>query len=250
MLKKITATVCIISTLLISGFTQADQEAEIQKYIEIFKGPAMGAKLDAANELQYTGISDTRIFDLIEAELNATYATAADKPSIHHAAWYAKALAFSGQEKYRPTLKNILNNAKHPKLRKHVQKTFPLLQQYAKWNPIIADTRHFKADEPDQINRFVNMIKSSEWELKRIAAKRVFHENLNNTYLLDTISEELLKHHKTVPNDGQQIDTLQCFAKALGAAGSHREELQKASMEAPNPKLRIYIIKVLRKYFR
>src|SRR3954469_4611748 len=84
----------------------ATPEEEVQHYIAIFDGAGDGDK--AADDLAWKGISDTRLFDVIEKRLlQDAQGNGRDRTARNHAARLIKALGFSGQPKYAQTLDSL-----------------------------------------------------------------------------------------------------------------------------------------------
>src|SRR5437868_14942070 len=101
-----------------SLFTALVAHAEPQtpeEYIQIFQTDNLLQQQDAAQSLQWSGLSSPQVYDLVEARALKALPNATDKFTINYVSYLVKALAYSGNEKYRPTIEKIKNEAPHKK---------------------------------------------------------------------------------------------------------------------------------------
>lgn len=246
-----------------SAFAGSEQQ-EIDQYITIFEGGVIGQQLDVCNELQWSGISDMRLFDVIESKLLAILQAPGegDKRSTDLASWYAKALGTSGQDKYRGTLDKMASGALvskelHPKLLKKQMKYgkegLDMLPRYKKWNQIISDQKNFRSDKPLRVNRFANMLRSDQWELQLIATKRMNYEKYNDSYLLDMLNDKVRKGYPAMNNihDKERIDAFQWMIRSLGGLGAPKylETLQEIVSKSSNKGIVSFTKKVIKKNY-
>src|SRR5262245_26957800 len=89
----------------------ATPEQDVQQYIQIFQGGVGSDK--AVDDLGWKGISDERLFDIIEQRLRQD-AQASSREGRNHAARLIKALGFSGQPKYAATLGSLSADYRRP----------------------------------------------------------------------------------------------------------------------------------------
>jgi hypothetical protein len=238
----------LVSLNTISAFAGSEQQ-EIDQYIKAFRNGTWAQQIDICEELQWSGISDTRLFDVIESNLLKLLPTAtSDKKAIDIVAWYAKALGMSGNDKYLKTLQKVAS-AEHKKLKKHGNESIDLVPQYKKWNPIISNSKKFNPGKSLRVNRFSNMLKSDEWQLKLIAAKRMNNEKITDSYLLETLHGEIKKNYKSVSD--ANLDNLEWMIKILAGLGApkYQDTLQDIAANAPNDHLRSYTSKILKKNY-
>lgn len=253
--------VLLTSLNMLSALAVADQ-GEINEYMEIFQNGSFKAQTTAANKLQWSGISDTRLFDLIESKLLAILPTAAaDKQAADVAAWYAKALGTSGKEKYLGTLKKMASGefAKGEKsklgqkLMKYGQEGIDMIPKYKKWNPVISNSKNSRADKSLQMNRYANMLKSDDWELQLIATKRMNYEKITDGYLLDLLNAKILGDYQAVgkTSDKERIDGFQWMIRTLAALGAPKylETLQEISNKGEGKNVAGFAKKIMGKYY-
>lgn len=229
-------------------FAQAAPETP-DDYVKVFQSGSPFEKQKAAETLAWAGISSPKLFDLIEQDLEKSLAMATTKPAIDYSAWLTKALAFSGNSKYRATIQKVIAEAPHKKLKKHAMNALKELDQYAKLNPMIAPKGWPEFAHPSLQQRYLNMLDSNDTELMRLAAKRIHYTQNYQADLLSALSRKIESNYK-LPMDNDRMDSIAWMCRAL--AGSRnmelRSTLEKVAAEASNKKLRSYAAKYLTQY--
>lgn len=242
----------IFCLLLLSSSLQAAAPSPLtQKYIDVFSSDkGRDAQLDALNQLQWSGLSDERLFNLIEQRLLALYPVAKGK-DVELACWYAKSLGTSGQEGYQETLQTIVSSGANSKIRKYANEGLSNLSRYAQWNPIISSTEGVDADKPEQTNAYVNMLRSDVWELRNMAAKRIYADKRYDSYLLDVLEQALLGEYKKEYGIRYQDQTIAWMARALASSRmpAYQATLEEVAANAASSKLRSYARKYLKQYY-
>lgn len=234
------------------SFAQADREEEIQRYITLFSSTDNESEVVAAcQQLEWLGLNDPRMFDVAEQRLLALYKTADHDDFVAMLAWQAKALAFSGQEKYRATLSEVAMHGKDKRLRRHASASLSILDSYIEWQPLITDTTGYRGDQPEPVNRYATMLKTRKKKLQAIAAKRIIAEQIDNQYLLDLLRDLIepeLLHHWQDRNDASAVAHM---LKALAQSGKaeYRPTLEKAAEHAGTDRIRKYAKSYLRHYY-
>lgn len=212
-------------------------EEDVQAYVQVFSSSDKKPHNLAAQNLAWMGLSDTRVFDIIERLLLQDYAAAQDdKRESDRVAHYIRALGYSGQAKYIPTLKKLQG---HKIYGRHVKIALEDRPLYEKWNPIIADRASFNPKYDDNANRVLNMLRSDDLLLKRVAAKRVYFDPRQDE-VLDTVAEQVQTYYTI--NDPKSSDAIAWLVKALGSAKNdkYRPLLEQVAAKAPDPKVRDY----------
>ncbi|ODS23618.1 hypothetical protein AB835_07850 [Candidatus Endobugula sertula] len=227
-------------------------EQELKSYIAIFQTGSNSEKKTMIKRLEWSGLEDPRLFDLIEQQLLENYLSKGNKEDIDYLSWLAKALAFSGQDKYRTTLLKVANNNKTSrKLRKYAKLSISTLKDYKRWNTVIFNEKQWNNNWPIDINRLFSMVQSNDFHLKRLAAKHIHHKYIYHTELLDSLEQQLLKHYQSSRNDHLFVNALIGMSKAL--AGSqypqYKETIGYLAKSAKNKKLRAYARKDLKFYY-
>jgi hypothetical protein len=224
MLLRLSKIIVILSlahlSILFSQALLADQtelDSERDHYISIFQSSNFIQHKEAIETLSWTGISDPAIYDLILEKFNALIQDQS-KAGIEKAAWYAKGLGRSGNQKYGPTLTEGATQAAHKKVRKYSAKGNEHLAIYTVWNPIIAkDNESAPAGQLEQV-RVKNMIESSDYGLLRHGTKYVYNHHSKNPVMVALVRERLLMEYKSADeqrNKGHQVDAVAWMIKVL-----------------------------------
>lgn len=250
MLKSslLTVVISLFSTVCLA--LPSEVEKDLQRYIETFQHQSKNSQIEIAKRLEWEGLSQVELFDLIEDKLLADYQTASTKEDIEYLSWMSKALGFSGNEKYRDTLQAVAQKGSHRKLKSHAARSLKALDQYRSWNNIFIDEKHWNPEESADLNRYRAMMRSNVLELKRFAAKRVFYTKDYNESLLDTFDQQLKENMTSNRNDKLFVDTWAWIAKALASSSNSKylPTIKEMADNAPNAKLRKYGVKYLRQY--
>src|SRR5438093_12924454 len=101
----------LATSLIFSGFAAAASvEDDVQRYIQIFSGEKH-LHSDAADTFSWMGLSDTRLFDIVERRLlEDAEASRDNRDERNRVARYLRSLGFSGHTKYDPTIRKLLGN--------------------------------------------------------------------------------------------------------------------------------------------
>ena len=220
-----------------------------EEFVKIFQSGTQVEQEKAAEALEWAGISSPQLFDLVEAVALKTLPQSTDKVTINFESYLVKALGYSGNEKYRPTIQKIIAEAHDKKLKKYGQQALATLPTYTKYNSIIAPKPWPENTHPSINQRIVNMLNSDDTELVRLGAKRV-HNTLNYApELLVALNAVVERNYKSKLDD-ERLDAIAWAAKAL--AGSRQAEykatIQKMATGSTEKKLQSYGKKYL-EYF-
>lgn len=245
--------VFIIGSVIPQTSFASNNQKIIDEYIKIFNGHSWAEQKDICNKLQWSGISDTTLFDIIDKKLSSLFPTAKGRTDIDRAAWYAKALGTSGQEKYLTTLESMAHASEksNKKLIKYAREGIALQKKYVIWNPIISDRTKFIEGKTDEVNRFANMLKSDIWELRVIAAKRISYQKLNNTYLYELLETVILNEYQKEYSDKRSIDNFNWITGTLSRSANKKylPTLEMLAKDGSHSKIRFYASSRLQKYY-
>ena len=243
--------VALIVLFPITAMAQMDREKDIQKFVDMISNGSWVEYKEAAKLLEWEGLSDPRIFDPMENELlDITAKKNPGKHDIDLASWLLKALSFSGQDKYYDTVVDISKKTKINKIRKYAEVSLIQFKQYKKWNPIINSDDKYNEEVAPDINRFANMLRSDDFPLMALAAKRIHFEHIYNEYLMEVLAEAIKKNDKPSFANNRDLDTMGWMIKALGGSRNekHKPLLQSLSKSAKHRKTRAYAKKYLNYY--
>jgi hypothetical protein len=235
--------VSLLTAFFVSGAAlAATAEEDVTKYTAIFNGDAAWHN-NAVESLAWMGISDTRLYDVIEQRLLKEAPIAkGNNDEKNRVARYIRALGFSGQDKYFTTISRLVADRVYER---YAQQALKELPQYKNWNPIISNRATFDPKYSDDVNRVANMLRSNDLQLKKIGAKRVYFAHKDDV-LLDLLSKDMLRIYPIVTDD-EDVDTAAWLVKALGSAKDpkYRAAIQEVASKARNTKIQQYAKKAL-----
>lgn len=226
----------IFSVLAVTQACAASLEDDVLFYVSTFNGET-GLHSSASEKLGFAGISDVRVFDIVEKLLLRDAPTVpSDRENKLRVAYYIRALGFSGQSKYIPTLRGFKGDLVYELYAKNALEDMP---NYQKWNPVIANRASFDPKYSDDVNRVINMLKSDDLMLKRVGAKRVYFANKDEV-LLELLAKDLKANYTRDMPDSESNDWLAWVVKGLGSAKLERFRslIQDVFDSSPNPKVR------------
>lgn len=221
-------------------------EEEIARYQKTFNADR-ALHSPALDAFAYVGVSDTRVFDKIEALLlEDANVFRNQRDEKNRVARYIRALGFSGQPKYAPTIQRFVGDKVYER---YAQAALEDLPNYQRWNPLIANRANFDPKLSDDANRVMNMLKSNDLMLKRIAAKRIYFAQ-TEPLLLQTLAADLRAVYPTVSQEENPVDAVAWMVKALGNAkqAEYRPLLEEVMRSAPSDKVRSYAKRALDSY--
>lgn len=207
--------VAVLLSLLVSGFANAGSlEEDVQNLVKVFSGDK-SAHVPAVRTLAWLGISDAQVYDIVEQRLKEDADPArGNRGEQDRVAHYIRALGFSGNPKYLPTLNSFQSDRTYARATRNALEEFP---QYQKWNPVISNRATFDAKYSDEVNRIMNMFASEDVQLKGLGARRIYHGKHHDEVLLDRLAAEA-KANYAKSADAETNDAIAWMLKALGSA--------------------------------
>ncbi len=238
-----------LASLIFSSFaTAASLEDDTQRYIQIFSGDK-NLHTDAAETLTWMGLSDTRLFDIIERRLlEDAAASQSDRNERKRVAWYIRSLGFSGQSKYEPTIRKFIGN---PVYGKFAETALADLPRYSRWNPVISNRSSFDPKFSDDMNRYANILRSDDLLLLRVGAKRVYFDSKEDI-LLELLAQQLRANYaRRDVSDDERVDSIAWMAKALGSSRNEKYTalLREVAGKADASTVRRHATEALQKYY-
>ncbi len=228
---------------------QASEPATPQDYVNIFQNGTEVEQEKAAQTLAWAGISSPQLFDLVETKALAALPNATGKVGINYVAHLTKALAYSGNEKYRATIEKIINEAPHGRLKKHAVQALGELPNYAQLNAVIAPKAWPEYEHPSLDQRLTNMLNSENHELVRMAAKRIHYTHNYKPELLAKLNAVIEANYQ-LSMDALGIDSIAWACRALAGSRdtSYRPTIEKVANGANEKKLAKYARGYLKRY--
>jgi hypothetical protein len=228
--------------------SQADIDAELNSYIAAFKSNNDGAERPVLEKLVWAGYSSEALYDVIADKLQSVKA-ADDGDSKRYAKWYTRALAMSGNDKYRPVLEDVASTSENKKIREYAQRSINTLATYERWNPVISAGLEAAPDGRLEETRVMNMMNAKDSELFRIGAKRLYNGHSGDQVLVDEGKRILAREWRLIDiNDDPHFDAVAWLMKGVALSGDTSvipllEEIQR---EAKIKKVQKYAKKALK----
>lgn len=211
---------------LCGNVAAATLEEDTARYLAIFKGDK-SQHAAAGESLAWMGISDTRVYDVIEQLLLADGRTPIDdRDEKARVAWYIRSLGFSGNSKYEATINSFVKDQRYDGYARNALADMP---NYRVWNSIISNRATFEPKYTDEVNRVRNMLQSDDWFLKRIGAKRVYF-GVHHDVLFEQMAKDLKANMSM--NDSRYSDCLAWLAKALHKNPAYKPLLREVAEKA------------------
>ena len=216
--------------------SQADLEAEVQSIFNDYRAKAQPIQQIVAR-IKWSGITDARLFDAIEAEFLSRYSTDTSSAGSEYLAWLVRCLAYSGSTKYQPTIEAALATAATRKVKRHSEKALQELPQFVRWNPVIAKATDAVPPADIAQQRVINMLESDEPELMRAGASTAIASYAHNRELTDLVRAQLLTRYRSADSNVPLADSFAWFCKVLAASGQSEyiAALQEVRANSPQP---------------
>lgn len=212
-----------------------------EEYIRIFKSEVLHEQTKAANRLASEGYSSNLIFDQIEQN-TISYLPVSDQDSvIPYISSQVRALGYSGNSKYRPTILLVSKDAKSRAVRKHADRALQELDEYATLNKIISPVQWPNHPMLSVEDRLLNMISSNDPKLQLMAAMQLFNSNRFSDEALAAANNTILNIYlRDLSKD--EIDSIAWLCKILAKSNSlkYKETVQAVAQRSTNKKLRKY----------
>lgn len=243
-MKKIVALLMCLA--FSSSAVAASIDEDVEHYVKIFSGERSQHSA-AADTLSWMGLSDPRLFNIIERLVRSDFKEAwNDRAESNRVARYIRALGFSGQSKYEATIKGFENDRIYGRFSTAALED---LNSYEKWNPIISDRATFDAKYDDDVNRVANMLRADDLLLKRVGAKRVYFRHQDEV-LLDLLAQDIKRNYTVVDprtTGSPEADSVAWMVKALGNTGNlkYRSLLLEVAANAKDPAVRRHAAEAL-----
>jgi hypothetical protein len=193
-------------------------ESELQRLIADYV-----AKKEPINILvrrvKWSGISDPRFFDKVEADLLASYMKRGSSDDVQYNAWLVQYLAVSGLEKYRPTIQRVFETTTHSTLRRHSESSLRVLTDFAAWNPAIAKGIETVAENQLGRHRVMNMLQANDPRLVRAGASSVFDRYVNDREITNLVAQQLMARYTRASDSDEVAEAVAWLCKALGGTG-------------------------------
>lgn len=223
------------------AFESVDEQ--ISHYHEIFDTGTYAERYEMLQRLQWSGISDPRLFDRFEALVLESYQESSfNKNERNLVSHSIRALGYSGNEKYRGTLQEVRENARVGKLKGHAKRALSDLDSFVEWLAKI-EASDFRAEgKPVEIATYMKMLSIDDTQVQRLAARAIFHEQQNDPELLSMAADRIREQYLQSDLDREEQDTVAWLCKAIGenARAEYTDLLTEVAEDTPHKKIRRY----------
>jgi hypothetical protein len=196
-------------------------EQELQDLIKIYSQASTAEQIqNIRSTIRFSGITDTRLFDIAEKNMLERHTSKASVDT-GYVAWVVQMLAFSGHEKYVPSIQKVIQESPAKNVRRHAQRSLEVRPSYKKWNQIISANLDTVPASGLKKARTINMLKSEDPELVRAAASIVDDFFLFDVVVTDIAEQRLLELYKKGETyGGEYAEASAWLCKVLGKSGN------------------------------
>ncbi|MGH8445322.1 MAG: hypothetical protein ACREVL_08645 [Solimonas sp.] len=228
--------------------------AEVERIRAEFMSTDYETRIQSARELMYSGITDESLFNPIAIRMLKLYVVVRDNGGMHDGqemAWYAKALASSGNPRYG---KILLELSQQPKGAigaefRHIGQSAHLIYSFEKWNLVINGSTPPPPDSDWFVTTTANLLNSGDVDLRREGAKRAGAMGKQHPAVFDVVAARLEADFMFQIRDREEADTLAWHCRALGESDNpkYRPLLERVQREAASRTVRGYAADALKK---
>jgi hypothetical protein len=240
----------IIISLISSGHSlaQTDQSDEVEKLLAGIESTSQTHRINAAKTISISGLQDHGLYEKIAEIIKAGYKLPYERDHAEEMAWMCKALAASGDPKYRQLLDEVSQNSPSSKVRRHAKQSAKLIEQYAERNKVLNKSDSWDEELTDEENRLVNMLRSDDVSLRRDAAKIIVGNVKTNEKVFPAVASTLKDMSETFRSDSLSVDTMAWLCKALAASGDSKyiADLEFVRNNTQSVKLRKYTAEAIK----
>ena len=218
-----------------------------EQYLSAITRGTVSARISAAKKVTQSFVRNDKIFIEIEHQLLDSYNDNLGRKHIDQMAWYCKALASSGKEKYLETVRQVANRAEDPKLQNYARQSVEMFPFHKNRNSVLSRTAEYidQGFDSDSAELAV-MLRSDQMIMKRDGAKKIFRSArvaFIDTRLFDIVEQELVKGLRVESGDHDTyIDTMAWLCRALEVSGDRKylKSLQMVVDKSSSQKLQKY----------
>lgn len=230
------------------GLAQMDRSEEIAGFMKALSSSSRSQRVESAKRITRAGIVDGELYEKIAGLLKAHYSESIEANHVDEMSWLCKALAASGDSKYKDLLSEIASNSQSTKLQHYATESLSLIEEYAQRSQILNAADTWDPELSAEENRQLNMLNSDKITLKRDAAKMIIRGTQVHTKVYEAVAEQLDKILEQKDPDSQTLDTLAWFCKTLGASGNRQylDVLKRVGGKTQSLKLQEYASRAIR----
>jgi hypothetical protein len=239
------AVLSLFSCLALAYPTNAER---IEGYVQILESGGDRSQQEMLNRLQWSGLSDPALFDVIEKRLLQRYQECClSGDAIDLIAYHVRALGYSGNEKYRATLDEVKQNAEHGALKRHAGKALVDLPRWDKWLALLPAPVMAASGQSIETATYQQMLDVDNIFVQRLAARAIFHEQNRDAVLLEKAVALVEASYMNANLEEEAEDTVAWLCKAIAVAGTSEQHafLLRVAEQTPSRKIAKYAKKHL-----
>jgi hypothetical protein len=213
-------TTAVVSNVVVSNAHA--NKAFVDSYYENLQGGSLALQIKTCKKIyDYSGITDKRIFDLLESKLLTL--AGQDKFSREEAeaaSWYAKTLASSGDTRYKQSLETVSETVKNRKIRKTALKSIAEINKFKRWNAVINQNEFEMDGRSSTLALWMRMIASDQPDMGIYALEKA------NTFADYDINFSIMLEEKllaAIPLKNLNEEKIDFYSKAMEYLMSHPE---------------------------
>ena len=214
-------TKCLLALILLAALQQSaygydSSEHQINDYRRILLSDDFEAKCDVLEHLQWAMLNDPGIFDWIEEYVLEFYQSSflsRERYALKRQA--IRALAYSGNEKYRYSLFLVEVEAAGKDIRHDGKLALAQLDKHIEWQQIIRKSDHQFAHKNTIISTYMKMLSIENPEIQQLAATGIYHEQIKDSDLLTLAFHQWQTLQSQTNLTDQQQTTQRWLLKAI-----------------------------------
>ncbi|WP_018278037.1 hypothetical protein WKI13_21140 [Teredinibacter turnerae] len=199
---------------------------------------------DAYKQLQWAGLTDARIYDPLQQEIEKRLPAINDKQDVDEVAWLIKFLAISGNYRYLPFMQTIVNDTRNDKILQHTHIGIANLHVYVTWNKVLNRNLQLAPAGQLQAQRVYNMLSGPYLPLQANGAKKLVQENIVNPQITE-LAFSLLNQYGMTADNRDEVNLTIWLARYLVAHGGEEgiARVKQLKDSAASRKVRKYLRK-------
>lgn len=238
--------ILIITMMLLSQASMAftSNEEQIDYVLEVMQNGPQTKRLKVLERLQWSTLSEARLYDTFEQNILAHYKKHnIDKAEKELLRYQIRALAYSGNPKYKPTLETVKKDADNRSLSSTARRA---LKDYPNFLAVQNALSGIQAEEsslPSEVSNYLKLLKTDNSYAQRLAARALFHEGHMQAEVVEFLANSLKNDYQTKGLTTLKQDALAWYCKVLKNAGGYDALLEEVEANTPYNKIRKHAAK-------
>lgn len=242
-MKKLLLLVAVM-TFCQSALAFNSNDEQIDHVLTIVESASQTEKLRVLERLQWSTLSDPRLFDTFEQALLKHYKNGnLDRDLEKSLLYQTRALGYSGNPKYKAVLKTLSNQNDNRRIRNTANRALKDFPYFNKVQELLANTPAEELNLPSEAINYLRLLKTENSYAQRLAARAMFHENRKEPELIEHIVANLKKDYMTPSLDNLKQDTLAWYCKVLKNVGGYNDLLLEVAENSPHRKIQKHAAK-------